>query len=94
VLRVFWNFTASEFCFFRAPLAQPIFFLCAHLEYYRVLRVKIMDNDPLKDDKLGYCKFELDKMDLTSELQPFEKVVDHNIFVKDGKVHLKLAYED
>jgi Ca2+-dependent lipid-binding protein len=59
-----------------------------------VLRVKIMDNDPLKDDKLGYCKFELDKMDLTSELQPFEKVVDHNIFVKDGKVHLKLAYED
>ena len=59
-----------------------------------VLKVKIMDKDPLKDDKLGYCKFNLDKMDLTSTPQAFDKVVDNNIFVKDGKVHLKLSYED
>jgi len=53
-----------------------------------------MDKDPVKSDKLGYCKFELDKMDLTSSPQPFEKVVDKNLFVKDGKVHVKLSYTE
>ena len=53
-----------------------------------------MDKDPLKDDKLGYCKFKLDEMGLTTTPQAFDKVVDNNIFVKDGKIHLKLSYEE
>lgn len=59
-----------------------------------VLKCKIMDKDPLKDDKLGYCKFKLDEMDLNTTPQAFEKVVDNNIFVKDGKIHVKLSFEE
>ena len=59
-----------------------------------VLRVKVMDDDPLKDDKLGSAKFKLDDLGLTSSPQDFDKVVDNNIFVTDGKVWLKLSYEE
>jgi len=59
-----------------------------------VLKCKVMDKDPLRDDKLGFCKFKLDDMGLTSSPQAVDKVIDNNIFVKDGKIHLKLSYED
>jgi len=60
-----------------------------------VLTVKIMDEDTMSsDDKVGKCKINLEKADLTSDYQDFEKVVDRSLFKGNGKVFLKIKYEE
>lgn len=57
------------------------------------LNVKVMDDDPLIDDKLGATTFHLDKLGLTSELQPFQQKVDRRLIFKDAWIYVKLAFE-
>jgi Ca2+-dependent lipid-binding protein len=57
-----------------------------------VLECKVMDDDPLKDDKLGACKIKLDELNLSKELLGVERVIDDNLFTKDARIYLKLAY--
>lgn len=58
-----------------------------------VLKVKVMDDDPLHDDKLGSAKIKLENMDLSETPTPVEAVVDKNFFTKDGKIFLQLSYK-
>lgn len=58
-----------------------------------VLKVKVMDKDPLKDDKLGHAKIKLEPLGLSANPKPVEATVDNNIFTKDGKIFLKLSYK-
>jgi len=59
-----------------------------------VLKVKIMDDDGVlsRDDKVGGCKIKLEPLGLTSYPQDIERVIDRNIFTKNGKIFLKLSY--
>jgi Ca2+-dependent lipid-binding protein len=58
-----------------------------------VLKVKVMDKDPLKDDKLGHAKIKLEPLGLNANPKAVEATVDNNIFTKDGKIFLKLSYK-
>lgn len=58
-----------------------------------VLSCKVMDDDPLKDDKIGSCRIKLEGMELSADPTPVERVVDNNWFSKDAKIFLTLAYE-
>jgi Ca2+-dependent lipid-binding protein len=55
---------------------------------------KVMDDDAVHDDKLGKCKFELDKMHLTRTPQEVSRKVDRNLIRKDAIIHLRLSYEE
>jgi Ca2+-dependent lipid-binding protein len=55
---------------------------------------KVMDDDAVQDDKVGRCKFELDKLNLTSEPKEVSKKVDNNLLRKDAFIFLKLSYEE
>ena len=60
-----------------------------------VLTVKVMDSDfGSRDDKVGKCKIKLEDLGLSSEPMDIERVVDRNLFTKNGKVHLKLSYSE
>jgi C2 domain len=59
-----------------------------------VLKVKVMDKDPLRDDKLGSAKVKLEKLGLSTTPSPVVAVVDNNIFTKDGKIFLQLSYKN
>jgi Ca2+-dependent lipid-binding protein len=58
------------------------------------LIVKVMDDDVLKDDKMGQCKINLEELDLTSHAKEVKKKIDHKLFRKDAFVHLKLSYSE
>jgi C2 domain len=58
-----------------------------------VLKIKIMDDDPLHDDKLGSARVKLEGLGLGATPKPVEAVVDKNFFAKDGKIFLKLSYK-
>ena len=58
-----------------------------------VLRCKIMDDDILKDDKIGQCKIKLDDLPLSASPIGVERVVDNNWFTKDARVYLKISYQ-
>ena len=58
-----------------------------------VLRCKVMDDDPLINDKLGFCKITLEDLSLTSTPIGINRVVDNNMFTKDGKIYLELSYD-
>jgi Ca2+-dependent lipid-binding protein len=58
-----------------------------------VLICKVMDDDPLKDDKLGECRIKLDDLPLTENWIGVERVVDNNWFTKDARIYLKIAYK-
>jgi Ca2+-dependent lipid-binding protein len=59
-----------------------------------VLKVRIMDDDfGSRDDKVGQCKIKLEDLGLTSSPMAIERVVDRNVFTKNGMVHLKLSYD-
>ena len=45
-----------------------------------VLSAKVMDDDPLKDDKIGSCRISLEGMELSATPTPVERVVDNNWF--------------
>jgi Ca2+-dependent lipid-binding protein len=57
------------------------------------LNVKVMDDDPLVDDKLGSCTIHLDKLKLTSHPQEVKGKVDRRLIRKDAFVVLKLSFE-
>jgi C2 domain len=58
-----------------------------------VLICKVMDDDPLKDDKLGECRIKLDDLPLTENWIGVERVVDNNWFTKDARIFLKISYK-
>jgi Ca2+-dependent lipid-binding protein len=57
------------------------------------LNVKVMDDDPLVDDKLGSCSINLDQLGLTDEPQEINRKVDRRLIRKDAFVHLMLSFE-
>ena len=59
-----------------------------------VLKVKVMDDDPGFDDKLGSCKIKLEDLGLSEESTGVERVIDNNIFAKDGRIYLKISYTE
>ena len=58
-----------------------------------VLRCKVMDDDPIFDDKLGFCKIKLEDLSLTSTPIGIDRVIDNNIFTADGRIYLELSYD-
>lgn len=59
-----------------------------------VLKIKIMDDDGFlsRDDRVASCKIKLNDLGLTQHPVDVEKVIDRNIFTKNGKIFLKLSY--
>ncbi|KAL7537691.1 hypothetical protein ACHAXR_008003 [Thalassiosira sp. AJA248-18] len=58
------------------------------------LTVKVMDDDILKDEKLGKTKIKLEKLGLGPEPMEIKKKVDNNIFSADAYIFLKLSYTE
>jgi len=59
-----------------------------------VLTCKVMDDDPLFDDKIGKCKIKLEDMPLSEEPMGIDRVVDDNWFSKDAVMYLRLSYTE
>ena len=59
-----------------------------------VLRVKVMDDDPIFDDKMGSCTVNIEELNLTDEPLGIERVVDKNLISKDARIYLKLSYTE
>ena len=57
-----------------------------------VLTCKVMDDDLLKDDKIGQCKIKLDDLALSPTPIGIDRVVDNNWFTKDARIYLQLSY--
>jgi Ca2+-dependent lipid-binding protein len=57
------------------------------------LNVKVMDDDPLVDDKLGSCTIHLEKLKLSSSPQEVKGKVDRRLIAKDAFVIVKLSFE-
>ena len=57
-----------------------------------VLNVKVMDDDPLFDDKLGSCRIDLEDLGLGPEPTGTDRVVDNNLFRKDARIFLKISW--
>ncbi|CAB9500600.1 Synaptotagmin-6 [Seminavis robusta] len=59
-----------------------------------VLTCKIKDDDTGSfDDKLGWCKINLEKLGLTETPMEIDRVVDRNVITANGKIFLKLSYK-
>jgi hypothetical protein len=58
------------------------------------LKVLVKDDDPAVDEKLGFCKIHLHKLDLTNEPKEVKKKIDRrDVGVgKDAHVYLKLSF--
>ena len=62
-----------------------------------VLNVTVRDDDIGRDEKLGDCKFKLEKMGLTETPVEVDAIVDHKglgLFRKHAKIYLKLSYTE
>jgi Ca2+-dependent lipid-binding protein len=64
-----------------------------------VLTVRVKDDDIGIDDNIGYCKIELDLLELSDKPKSIERVIDRKgiigrVFKKEAKIHLKLSYKD
>merc|ERR1711979_102220 len=46
----------------------------------RTLKIRVYDDDLFKDDKIGGCKFDLNRLVATDEPQEFTEVVDGGFF--------------
>mmetsp|Transcript_68789 Transcript_68789/g.108437 ORF Transcript_68789/g.108437 Transcript_68789/m.108437 type:complete len:133 (+) Transcript_68789:115-513(+) len=57
-----------------------------------VLRVKVMDDDILFDDKMGSCNIKLDELGLGEEALGVERVIDRNLISKNARIFLQLSY--
>lgn len=58
------------------------------------LTVTVMDDDIVRDEKLGKCKIKLEDLDLSEEPTDVEKKVDNNIFSADAFIFLKISYTE
>lgn len=60
-----------------------------------VLKVKVMDDDIIGDDKIGSCKIKLEEIELISG-EPHEGswTVDDNWFSKDAEIFLTLTWTE
>uniref|UniRef100_A0A7R9ZI30 Phospholipase D n=1 Tax=Pseudictyota dubia TaxID=2749911 RepID=A0A7R9ZI30_9STRA len=56
------------------------------------LKIKVMDDDPGMDDKLGECKIKLEKLDLDPLPREVRRKIDDNLFSPDAYIILKLSY--
>ncbi|CAB9496861.1 Synaptotagmin-9 [Seminavis robusta] len=60
-----------------------------------VLTCKIKDDDTgSSHEKLGWCKFNLEKLGLSETPMAVDKVVDRNVFTQSAKIYLKLSYKE
>jgi len=60
-----------------------------------VLTCKVLDEDiGSSDDDVGKCKIKLEKLGLSHSPTDVERVIDRNIFSKNGKIHMRLAYSE
>lgn len=57
-----------------------------------VLTCTVMDDDPIKDDKLGWCKVKLQDLGLTATPTGVSRVVDRNLISKNAEIFLRLSY--
>mmetsp|Transcript_12060 Transcript_12060/g.18191 ORF Transcript_12060/g.18191 Transcript_12060/m.18191 type:complete len:91 (+) Transcript_12060:452-724(+) len=58
------------------------------------LTVKVMDDDVLKDDKMGKCKIKLEKLGLSDSPTPLREKVYNRVFGDDSYVFLTLTYTE
>ena len=58
------------------------------------LKIKVMDDDIVSDDKMGKSKIKLEKLGLSGEPMVIEEKVYNRVFGKDSYVHLKLSYTE
>mmetsp|Transcript_1089 Transcript_1089/g.1948 ORF Transcript_1089/g.1948 Transcript_1089/m.1948 type:complete len:103 (-) Transcript_1089:436-744(-) len=58
------------------------------------LTVKVMDDDVLKDDKMGKCKIKLEKLGLSGTPTHVKEKVHNRIFGEDSYVFLTLTYTE
>ena len=56
------------------------------------LKVKVLDDDVGKDDKLGKCLIKLEKLDLEPIPTEIRRKIDNNIFSPDAYIVLQLSY--
>ena len=60
-----------------------------------VLTCKLRDEDTAsRDDKLGWCKIKLEHAGLSSTPKEFVEIVDRNLIAKQGRIHLKISWEE
>lgn len=58
------------------------------------LWVKVMDDDPLKNDKIGKCKVMIEELGVGPDWIGLDRVVDANIFSKDARIFLQIKWEE
>eukprot|EP00581_Thalassiosira_minuscula_P030896 CAMPEP_0183781188 /NCGR_PEP_ID=MMETSP0739-20130205/58124_1 /TAXON_ID=385413 /ORGANISM="Thalassiosira miniscula, Strain CCMP1093" /LENGTH=131 /DNA_ID=CAMNT_0026024313 /DNA_START=15 /DNA_END=410 /DNA_ORIENTATION=- len=58
------------------------------------LKIKVMDEDIISDDKMGKCKIKLEKIGLSETPMPIKEKVYNRVFGKDSYVHLELSYAE
>jgi Ca2+-dependent lipid-binding protein len=59
-----------------------------------VLKVEVMDDDLVSDDKLGSVNIKLEKMEGLEDGLEGEWTVDDNWFSKDAKIFLKITWTE
>lgn len=59
-----------------------------------VLFVKVVDDDPIKNDKLGSCKIKLSDLNLSASPTGTDRVIDNNLFSKDARIYLQLTWTE
>lgn len=58
-----------------------------------VLNVRIMDQDVgTRDDRVGSCTIQLDKLGLSQCPINVDRIVDRNMFTANGMIHLKVSF--
>ena len=72
------------------------FTFCSILTLHNmVLKVKVLDNDFISNDKIGSYKIKLEDIDFTSgKLYESIWVIDHNGFSKDTEIFLTLIWTE
>lgn len=58
------------------------------------LWVKVMDDDPIKNDKLGKCKIMIEELGVSKTPLGIDRVVDRNVFSKNARIFLKISWEE
>jgi Ca2+-dependent lipid-binding protein len=63
-----------------------------------ILHVKVYDDDVGRDDLLGSCHIQLEKLGLSGELTEVEKVIDNKkgegFFSRKARIFLKLSFTE